>query len=104
MGLHVKAMVVDRKRAYIGSMNLDPRSARINSEMGVVIESPELAEQLARQMERDMRPENSWNVQFDDHGSLRRVSGDDVLTRQPARSEWQRIQDIFFMLFPSEQY
>jgi len=104
MGLHVKAMVVDRKRAYIGSMNLDPRSIRINSEMGVVIESPELAEQLARQMERDMRPENSWNVQFDANGALRWVAGDEVLTRQPARSEWQRIQDVFFMLFPSDQY
>ena len=46
MGLHVKAMVVDRERAYIGSMNLDPRSARINSEMGVVIESPGLAEEI----------------------------------------------------------
>jgi putative cardiolipin synthase len=104
MGLHVKAMVVDRKRSYIGSMNLDPRSTSINSEMGVIIESPGLAEQLARQMERDMRPENSWNVQFDASGSLRWVSGDEVLTRQPARSEWQRIQDIFFMLFPSDQY
>ncbi len=104
MGLHVKALVVDRTRAYVGSMNLDPRSTRINSEMGVIIESPELAEQLARQMERDMRPENSWNVQFATDGSLRWVSGDQVLTRQPARSEWQRIQDIFFMLFPSDQY
>jgi putative cardiolipin synthase len=104
MGLHVKALVVDRVRAYIGSMNLDPRSSRINSEMGVVIESPALAEQLARQMERDMQPENSWNVQFDKGGNLRWISGDEVLTRQPARSEWQRIQDVFFMLFPSDQY
>jgi len=104
MGLHVKAMVVDRTRVYIGSMNLDPRSIGINSEMGVIVESPGLAEQLARQMERDMRPENSWNVQFDANGSLRWVSGDEVLTRQPARSEWQRIQDVFFMLFPSDQY
>ena len=104
MGLHVKAFVIDRKRSYIGSMNLDPRSTRINSEMGVVIESPSLAERLARQMERDMSPENSWNVQFTADGSLRWVSGDEVLTRQPARSEWQRIQDMFFMLFPSEQY
>jgi len=104
MGLHVKALVVDRKRSYIGSMNLDPRSTRINSEMGVVIESPGLAEQLARQMERDMLPENSWNVQMDPDGSLRWVSGNVVLTRQPARSSWQRIEDVFFMLFPAEQY
>lgn len=104
MGLHVKTLVVDRRRAYIGSMNLDPRSTRINSEMGVVIESPALGEELARLIERDMRPENSWNVRFDADGDLIWVSGDEVLTRQPARSQWQRIQDMFFMLFPSDQY
>jgi putative cardiolipin synthase len=104
MGLHVKALVVDRKRVYIGSMNLDPRSTRINSEMGVIIESEGLAQQLANQMERDMRPENSWNVQLDEQGALRWASGDEVLTRQPARSQWQRVQDVFFMLFPSDQY
>jgi putative cardiolipin synthase len=104
MGLHVKAFVVDRQRAYIGSMNLDPRSVNINSEMGVVIESPALAEALARLMERDMRPENAWNVQFGPDGKVRWVSGDQVLTRQPARDQWQRIQDVFFMLFPSDQY
>lgn len=104
MGLHSKAMVVDRERAYIGSMNFDPRSAAINTEMGVVIESPTLGEQLARLMERDMSPENSWNVQLDQDGELRWVSGDRVVTRQPARNFWQRVQDVFFMLFPSTQY
>jgi putative cardiolipin synthase len=104
MGLHVKSMVVDRKRAYIGSMNLDPRSVDINSEMGAVIESASLAEELASQMQRDMRPENAWQVRFNEDGKLRWVSGETVLTSQPARSQWQRIQDMFFMLFPADQY
>ncbi len=39
VGLHVKAIVVDRERSFIGSMNLDPRSEELNSEMGVVVES-----------------------------------------------------------------
>ena len=43
MGLHVKAIVVDRERVFIGSMNLDPRSSDLNSEMGVIIDSRELA-------------------------------------------------------------
>jgi hypothetical protein len=43
VGLHVKAMVVDRQRSFIGSMNLDPRSEVFNSEMGVVVDSPPLA-------------------------------------------------------------
>jgi len=102
MGLHSKAMVIDRRRSYIGSMNFDPRSAAISTEMGVVIDSPELGEDLARLIERDMLPENSWQVQLVDGKSLRWVSDDAVVTRQPARSLWQRVQDVFFMLFPEE--
>jgi putative cardiolipin synthase len=54
MGLHSKAVVVDRRKVFVGSMNFDPRSADINTEMGVIIDSPVLAEQLALIMERDM--------------------------------------------------
>jgi putative cardiolipin synthase len=104
MGLHSKAMVIDRQRSYIGSMNFDPRSAAINTEMGVVIDSPELGEELARLIERDMEPENSWQVQLDKDGGLRWISSDEVVTRQPARSWWQRVQDVFFMMFPAELY
>ncbi|MGZ5269812.1 MAG: phospholipase D-like domain-containing protein [Ramlibacter sp.] len=45
--LHAKTFVVDRQRVFVGSYNLDPRSARLNTEMGVVMDSPELAGQLA---------------------------------------------------------
>jgi putative cardiolipin synthase len=41
--LHAKTYMVDRKTIFIGSLNLDPRSARLNTEMGLVLESPELA-------------------------------------------------------------
>ena len=44
--LHTKAMVFDREAVFIGSFNLDPRSAVINTEAGLYIESPELAERL----------------------------------------------------------
>ena len=104
MGLHSKAMVIDRERAYVGSMNFDPRSVAINTEMGVVVEGPGLAGELAGLIERDMQPANSWQVVLDDSGKLRWVSGDEVLTRQPARSWWQRVQDVFFMMFPKELY
>ncbi|AKJ28366.1 phospholipase D-like domain-containing protein [Caldimonas brevitalea] len=46
--LHVKAMVIDRRTVLVGSMNMDPRSANLNSEIGLVLRSPALAEQLAR--------------------------------------------------------
>ena len=104
MGLHVKAIVIDRARVFIGSMNLDPRSFGINSEMGVVVNSLGLAEQLAQGMLRDMEPENSWRLALSDEGGISWTSDEMTLTRQPARNFWQRIQDLFFMAFPSNLY
>lgn len=104
MGLHVKAMVIDRRRVFIGSMNLDPRSWEINSEMGVVVESDSLAQALAKAMERDMQPDNAWRVTLGPDGDPRWTAGDKVLTSQPARSFWQRMQDVIFMGFPRDLY
>jgi len=104
VGLHSKASTVDRTRAYIGSFNLDPRSRNINTEMGILIDSPELAEELAQKIEYLMQPENSWRVQLDEKGNVIWVSGDKILKRQPAQSLWQRLQDVFFKLFPKEYY
>ena len=104
VGLHSKASTVDRSRAFIGSYNLDPRSRNINTEMGIVIDSPELGEELAQKIEYLMQPENSWRVQLDEDGQLIWVSGDKILKRQPAQNYWQRVQDVFFKLFPREYY
>jgi putative cardiolipin synthase len=104
MGLHSKAMVADRERVYIGSMNYDPRSAQLNTEMGVFIESRGLAEALAKLIERDMQAANSWRVELDGDGGLRWISNKEVVSRQPARNWWQRIEDVFFMMFPKEYY
>ena len=46
-GLHAKTFAVDRSRSFVGSFNFDQRSARLNTEMGLVIESPTLAQRLA---------------------------------------------------------
>jgi putative cardiolipin synthase len=104
VGLHVKAMVIDRQRSFVGSMNLDPRSEVINAEMGVVIDSEPLARTLAVAMERDMTGANSWRVESDPQGGLRWVSDAGALTRQPARSLWQRVENLFFKLFPPNLY
>ncbi len=104
MGLHAKAMVLDRERLYIGSMNFDPRSAQINSEMGVFIHSAGLAAALAQWIERDMSSANSWQVDIAADGSLTWTDDRETVTRQPARDWWQRVQDVFFMAFPSDLY
>ena len=58
-------MVVDGARLFIGSFNLDPRSAELNTEVGVLIDNPILAQALARQIETDMLAENSWAISQD---------------------------------------
>ena len=104
IGLHMKASVVDRSRVYIGSFNLDPRARDFNTEMGALIDSPELAEKLAQLAEELMQPENSWQVKLDDQGKLIWQSGNDIRTRQPAQSFWQRVMDVLFKLFPSKYF
>jgi putative cardiolipin synthase len=104
VGLHTKAVVIDRKKVFIGSMNFDPRSANINTEAGAVVFSPELAEDLAQVMERDMRPENAWQVMLDDDGDLYWVNSDERVDRQPARDSSQRIMNEIFKMFPKDQY
>ncbi|MBC7658924.1 MAG: phospholipase D family protein [Chitinophagaceae bacterium] len=61
-GLHSKTFVVDRRYLFVGSMNLDPRSIRLNTESGLLIESPELADEVGRFIEDGMSPKTSWKV------------------------------------------
>jgi putative cardiolipin synthase len=60
--IHAKSMVIDDSQIFIGTFNLDPRSANLNTEVGVLVESGSLAQQLSRSIERDIRPENSWQT------------------------------------------
>ena len=104
LGLHAKAIVLDRERVFVGSMNLDPRSAEVNSEMGVVVDSKELAQVAAAALDEAMKPENSWRVDIAPSGNVRWVSGPDVRYFQPARSLWERFQDVVYMVFPRQLY
>jgi putative cardiolipin synthase len=68
--LHTKAMIIDGRWVFVGSMNLDPRSAVLNTEMGVMVESPELAGQLRRQWDLITSPELSYRVVLEPDGEL----------------------------------
>jgi cardiolipin synthase C len=85
-------------------MNFDPRSAALNSEMGVIIDSPGLAEALARLIERDLQPANSWRIEIDGNGGLVWINDRETITRQPARNWWQRVEDVIFMVAPRSLY
>lgn len=61
--LHAKVAVVDQRSLYIGSMNMDRRSAHCNTEVGLIIDSPALARDVARLLQREQAP-RSYRVQW----------------------------------------
>lgn len=104
VGLHTKAVVIDRKKVFIGSMNFDPRSFSINTEAGAFVDSPGLAADVAAVMNRDMSPENAWQVLLNEDGEPYWVNSDETLDEQPARDGTQRVMNVIFKIFPKEQY
>jgi putative cardiolipin synthase len=63
--LHAKSMVIDDRTIFIGTFNLDPRSANLNTEVGILVDSDELARQLTDSIERDIDSANSWRTTED---------------------------------------
>ncbi|MGE8068881.1 phospholipase D family protein [Pseudomonas sp. NPDC089569] len=90
--LHSKAIIFDRKKAFIGSFNFDPRSVLWNTEVGVLVDSPELAAQVRELALQGMAPPLSYQVRLED-GRLVWVTEDDgkmhTLTREPG-TWWRR--------------
>lgn len=87
--LHAKSLVIDNETIYIGTFNLDPRSANLNTEVGALITNEELAQQLTASIERDIRPENSWRTTLE-------FDPDDAV------SAGKRIRVMFNRLLPLE--
>ena len=55
-------MVIDGETHFVGTFNFDPRSANLNTEVGVLMRNAGLAGQVERNIVRDMSPENSWSA------------------------------------------
>jgi putative cardiolipin synthase len=68
--LHSKVLVIDEQRAFVGSFNLDPRSAEINSEIGLLVDSPVFARQVKAILDNGIKPENAYHVTKDEGGNL----------------------------------
>jgi putative cardiolipin synthase len=110
--LHAKLFVFDRRKLFIGSMNFDQRSYRINTEVGLIIDSESLAQQSVQRFEAMIRPENSYALALRPAQtgiSTRLVwvtenEGKTVeLTREPARGEWQRLKVKLLSLLPLDR-
>ena len=92
--LHAKTFSIDDTQIFIGSFNFDPRSARLNTEMGFVIDSPTLARSIADSFAREM-PSRAYVVRLAADGGLEwveRVSGTEVIHRvEPGTTLLKRI-------------
>ena len=101
--LHTKAFVVDRKEVFVGSFNFDPRSARINTELGVIIQSPELAEGLATAIDKALAKQ-TYEVFLNEKGKLRWrafENGEEVIyKKEPQTTWWQRFKAGFMRILP----
>jgi len=104
--LHTKAIVFDRKDVFIGSLNLDPRSLDINTEVGLYVESPDLAQQVIAYMDSGVTPENSYRVLIDENGDLYWITesnGEEVrYEKDPESTGMQRFMVGFIELLPVE--
>jgi len=111
VSLHAKTMVVDHRLVYVGSMNLDPRSRLLNTEMGVIVDCPALAESIGRFFERATSPANAFHVVLERPQGSRRpqmrwlaTDGDRTLRydRDPGVSTLTRMRVTLMRILPIE--
>ncbi len=92
--LHTKAFVVDDRHGFVGSFNFDPRSANLNTEMGVLFDDPDLAAAVRQEYERLIAPAQSHRVSLAPDGTLRWHDGladpPRELDTEPQASPWLR--------------
>ena len=101
--LHAKTFGVDGRRVFVGSFNFDPRSAKLNTELGFVIDSPALAQQIERTFETRV-PEDAYEVHLTDKGQLYWVErrGGQLIRydTEPGTSFWLRLFVQFLSFLP----
>jgi putative cardiolipin synthase len=105
--LHAKTAVIDRHLVFVGSMNLDPRSASANTELGMFIDSPALAKELLRVINIS-RLESAYRVRLDPKTRALQwltMDGDDevVLGVEPESTFWLRVHNMLMGWFVPEQ-
>ena len=104
--LHTKVVFIDQRKMFVGSLNLDPRSIELNSEMGVVIDSPEMVAGLIQKLDHRLA-DLTYQVLLNDKGKLEwhgRNNGREVIeTKEPLTSWWLRFKAWFSKIAPEGQ-
>jgi putative cardiolipin synthase len=93
--LHAKSAVVDKERVFIGSMNFDPRSDQHNTEMGLFIQSPALAQQVLKLIDV-IRQQGAYKVSLAENGkdlvwTTSGPGGQELEVEEPETDAWTRI-------------
>jgi cardiolipin synthase C len=103
--LHAKTFAVDSQRVFVGSLNFDPRSANLNTELGLVIDSPELAKRIETTFWTQV-PQLAYQVKLDHDGSLYWIKRTGNITErydtEPNTTWSARLGVWFFSLLPIE--
>lgn len=107
-GIHTKSFVLDENQALIGSFNFDPRSRDLNSEIGLVINDAEFAQEVIAVMEEEFHPQNSYQLFLDENDKLRWEGQDEngntiVYKRDPGAPWWRRALARFLSWMPIEK-
>jgi len=95
--LHGKTFVFDRTSVFIGSVNLDPRSLEQNTEVGVLVQSPELAAEVGRLFDHWASPALAYEVTSSAGGRLQWTGG---YTNEPEAGFWRPLGAKFFSHLP----
>lgn len=88
--LHAKSFVIDRKTVFIGSLNLDPRSDKQNTEIGLVIESPEMGAIMGREFDQGVE-KVAYRLRLNDEGAIEwveRRGGKEIVHHTEPRTSW----------------
>jgi putative cardiolipin synthase len=104
LSLHAKSIIYDFDSVYIGTLNLDPRSEFLNTEIGMFIKNDELTRIVHNAFIDDLNDGSYWQVKYNREGKLIWQYRDEIRTRQPARSFWQRIRKTVISLLPIQQH
>ena len=103
--LHAKTFSVDRSAVFVGSFNFDPRSARLNTELGFVIENPTMAAAVSDAILGKLAA-NAYEVRLGPDGALQWVEhgerGEVVRTREPGAGLWKQLGVGVLSLLPIE--
>jgi putative cardiolipin synthase len=103
--LHAKTFALDQQRIFVGSFNFDPRSALLNTEMGLMIESPTLARALSAAFDTRI-PRDSWEVRRSAQGEIewieRGASGEIRRDTEPGAGLLKRLWIQILSILPIE--